>query len=302
MKKVLFSVLIIPAIFIMLSACKKEEHYPPSINLKIGSEYTADQSVMMVGHRLTFGIQARGNGANITNFTIKKVLDDQTVITMMDTGMNAVNLDLNKIFYQNVEPRATWVFTVMDRNRLSSQVSLVIYKDSNSTFGGIYEFPRITMGYQMNTTFGHFLSLPSGKVYFADSAAMFQNTIDVLTYFIMDGTPSPVLSSPGEMDNYGTEAKEFYPEIIGWTSRNYTLWDISVDDNPVPVSAYDDAHNDSLLIVSYHDVWGKKKFKWATSGRVIPFLTGSGKFGLIKVIEADVADTGKIVFSLKIQQ
>jgi hypothetical protein len=131
----------------------------------------------------------------------------------------------------------------------------------------------------------------------------FPNQIDILTYFIVsEGTPSPVLSSPGEMDNASTEAQAYYPYIAGWSPRNYTLWDISVDSSPISAEAFDAAQNDSLLIVSYHDVWGKKKFKWATTGRIIPFLTGSGKKGLLKVVNADEFDSGTIEVAVKIQQ
>jgi len=303
-KKFAFISILALAIFIFhITSCRKDsDNIPPVISFKTGSEYTLNNSVVQIEHRLYFGIQARGNNVNITNFTVKKVLEDHTVITMMDTGLNARNLDINKVFYQNVEPKATWIFTVMDRNRMTSQISLTIYKDSNSAFGGIYYWPSIKMGYQLNSTYGHFLNISMGKVYFEDSAYLFQDKIDILTYYIVDGTPSPALSSAGEMDNYSTEAKTFYPGIISWTTRNYTLWDISVDDTPVPVGAFDNAQNDSLLIVAYHDVWGKKKFKWATAGRIIPFLTATGKKGLIKVISADLAETGTIEFALKIQQ
>jgi hypothetical protein len=295
--------LCLPICISFLIACSKEENrLPPVISLKTGSGYTQNNAVVQVGHGLYFGLQARGNKANITNLTIKKVLDDHTVITMMDTGMNAAGLDINKVFYQNIEPKATWLFTVMDRNRMTAEISLVVYKDSNSAYGGIYYFPSIKMGYQLNTTYGHFLDLSTGKVYSEDSATLFHEKIEILTYYILDGTPSPVLSSPGEMDNFSTDAKTYYPCIISWPVRRFTLWDISVDDTPVPTAVFDNAQNDSLLIVSYHEVWGKKKFKWATAGKIIPFLTASGKKGLIKVISADITDTGMIEFAIKIQQ
>ena len=297
-------VFLLPAICILfLVACKKDENnLPPVITFKTGSQFTSNNSVVMVGHSLHFGIQARGNGVNITNFTIKKILGNNTVITVMDTGMNAMNLDIDKIFYQNVEPVVTWTFTVMDRNRMTSQLSLKVYKDSNSAFGGIYYLPDVKMGYQLNTQFGHFLDISTGKTYFEDSAAMFPDKIDILTYYIVDGTPSPVFSSPGEMDNYSTEAMTYYPSIPHWATRKYTLWDISVDNTPVSAAAFDNAHNDSLLIVGYHEVWGKKKFKWATTGRVIPFITAAGKKGMIKVINAELSESGTIEFALKIQQ
>ena len=298
----------LPLFFILLFAlsfnsCKKEEpSLPPVISFKIGDQFTKNNAVVMVGHPLRFGIQAHGNSANITNFTIKKRLENNTIITVMDTGLNSVTLDIDKIIYQNVEEKVTWLFSVMDRNRRSAQISLVIYKDSNSKFGGIYDYPSIKMGYQNNTLFGHFLDPSTGEVYFSDSATKHQDKINMLCYYIVDGTPSPVFSSAGEMDNSSVEAKMYYPCIINWTTRNYTLWDISVDNSPISATAFDNAHNDSLIIIGYHEVWGKKKFKWATSGKVIPFMTKAGKKGLIKVINAETTENGTIEFSLKIQQ
>ena len=281
---------------------KEEQKLPPAISFKIGDQFTKNNAVVMVGHELRFGIQARGTSANITNFTIKKVLAYGTVITAMDTGLNSISLDVDEIYYQNVEEKVTWQFTVMDRNRMSSQINLVVYKDSNSKFGGIYYYPSIKIGYQNNTLFNHFFNPTTGLTYSNDSATAHQDQVDMLCYYIDDGTPSPVFSSPGEMDNGSIEAETFYPLIKNWTKRKYTLWDISVDDTPISGSTFDNAHNDSLLIVAYHDVWGKKKFKWATSSKVIPFLTKGGKKGLVKVINAETSESGTIEFAIKIQQ
>jgi hypothetical protein len=71
--------------------------------------------------------------------------------------------------------------------------------------------------------------------------------------------------------------------------------------NGVTKEAFDNAHNDSLLIVSYDDVWGKKKYKWAMPGLFIPFQTAAGKKGIVHVIEADTVPEGSILFALKIQ-
>ena len=221
---------------------------------------------------------------------------------MMDTGMNAINLDVDKVFHQSVEDTVHWTFTVMDRDRMSNSVSLTAYKDPDSQFGGIIYHPNIKVGYQNNNEFGHFLEPSTGEVYFEDTATMNQAAIDMLFYYIVDEElPSPTLSSPGEMDNYSNEAKTFYPCIIDWETRKYTKWDISVDNEPVSTEAFDQCFNDSLLIVSYHEVWGKKKFKWATAGRVIPFLTGDGKLGLVKVLSADHSDDGVMEIAIKMQ-
>jgi hypothetical protein len=225
---------------------------------------------------------------------------------MMDTGMYNSNLNLNLIFYQNVETQATWVFTVMDKNRMSSSISMVIYKDPNSTYGGIYYFPSITVGYQSNTMYGNFFDPYTGQVYSTDSATANQTKVNMLFYYELTNTPPcPVLSSPGEMDNGSLDAETYYPCIANWTTRNYTAWDISYDNGtntPLTPSDFNAAENDSLLIVSYHPVWGKMKFRYAYAGKIVPFQTTTGKFGLIYIIRADSSATGIMQLAVKIQQ
>jgi len=300
----LFTILFLASLFF---SCEKEETTkPPTISLKTGGNYTQNGAVVEIGKRLSFGIQATGYKENITNFTIKKILKNGAIITVLDSGLNAFTINVDKIFYQNVEDTATWLFTVMDRVRMKSETSIVVYKDPNSQFGGIFYFPSIKLGYQNNTSYGHFLDPASGKVYFSDSATINQSSVDILCYhYITGGSPSAVLSSAGEMDNSSTDAQTFYPEIVNWTQRQYTKWDISIDDSgTAPTAAdFDNAQNDSLLIVAYNDIWGKKKFKFVEAGKIIPFMTAKGKKGLLKIINADNVDgNGMMEFVLKIQQ
>ncbi|MFU8844963.1 MAG: hypothetical protein ACNA7V_14255 [Bacteroidales bacterium] len=290
-------------IFTLIGCNEKEELRPPVIHFKTGGEYTSNGDTVAIGRRLFFGIQARSDESVLTNFTVKKKLADGALVTMMDTALYAEYMDIDKSFFQNVEPEAIWLFTVMDRNRMTAQISLVIYKDPDSQFGGIHHIQGIKLGYQNNPEFGSFLIPATGEVLKTDSAYLFQDNIDILCYFKNDDVPpGPVLSSPGEMDNFSTDAQNFYPTIIDWAVRNYTLWDISVDGSPVSVQDFDASQNDSLLIVSYNAAWGRKKFKWATSGKVIPFQTSGGKLGLVKIIHNDNSDDGFIELDLKIQQ
>lgn len=306
MKKLLGILVVI----VLLSACKKDEEtkLPPIITINTGEGYTQNGAVVEVGKRLYFGVHAEGVDENLTNFTIKKQLSNGTIVPIMDTALYTKSIDINKLTYQNVEDTAIWIFSVMDRNRLSAHASLTVYKDPNSQFGGIYYYSSIKLGYQSNSTYGHFLNAVSGTVYSTDSANANPSAIDIFAYQYLDGdnVSTPAFSSPGEMDNFSTYPQTFYPNIASWSNRNYTKWDISIDNgNNTAVTASDfyNAQNDSLLIVSYHDIWGKKKFKYVAAGKIIPFMTSAGKIGLIKVIHADNVDaTGMIEFEMKIQQ
>jgi hypothetical protein len=291
-------------LFSVLSSCERQQNNDdkPVVELIVDSTNTSNGDTVAVGHALNFELIAHGNSAPITNIVVKKKTLDGFEKTMMDTGVYSKFISLKLRFYQGVEEEAIWSFNIQDRNRMTAKKEIVIYKDPNSQFGGIMEFEKITMGYQNNTDYGQFLVPSTGKVYFIDSATIVQDQVNILTYFIIDdNTPSPVFSSPGEYDNFSTEASVFYPNIISWTKRNYTKWDISVDDAPISAAEFDNCHNDSLIILSYNDVWGKKKFKWANTGTVIPFMTNGGKKGLIKVLNAELENNGKIEFSMKIQ-
>ena len=179
-------------------------------------------------------------------------------------------------------------------------------KDPNSQFGGILEFSNIKLGYQDNTQFGHFFLPKLAKVYFGDSAALFQDKVDIAVYFnyredFGQLKPSPTFSSPGEEISATGEMYDlYYPFLKNWNVRNYTKYDIRAL-NGITSELYNNAHNDSLLIVSYDDVWGKRKYKWAVAGTFIPFQTADGKKGIIRVDNADFSEQGTITFSMKIQ-
>lgn len=287
---------------LVLSSCDKDENRnPPQITFLAGGDFTMDGTVAEIGQALKFGIEANGKDANITNFTIK-IHTPGEERTVLDSGLNSLSFVTNQIFYQGVEDTAVWIFSVMDKNRLTSSISMIIYKDPNSTFGGIRHYASITIGMDENTQIGHFFAPTSGNVWLQDTARLNQELVDVLVYFKMSEDngvlkPSPTFSSPGESEN---GAFEFYPDLANWETLNYTKYDIRAD-NGVTNQAFDNAQNDSLLIVSYDDVWGKRKYKWATAGNIIPFMTNSGKKGLIRVIQADEFAGGIIEFEMKIQ-
>jgi len=299
MKNILH-LLLITLSFASIFCNKEDSKTPPVIKLKTGEIYVENDDIVAIGKPIVFGIEAVAGDEHITNLVVKKVLSDGTSITMLDSGLFEKQLITDKIFYQSIEETVVWKISVMDRNRLSDTIKVTVHKDPNSKFGGIYEYSSIKMGFQENTDYGHFLDPFTGKVYDNDTAQMNQEKIHVATYYyVSSDLPSPTLASPGEVYK---DILVYYPFLSEWTIQNTTNWDISVDNNPVAVSDFDAAHNDSLLIVEYDDVWGKSKFKWATVGRVIPFQTANGKRGMVKVIETVNTETGYMVFDLKIQR
>lgn len=305
--KYLFILTIFTLTIAFFSSCKdNEDTLPPTIEIKFSTDNTADGDTLEVGNPIRVTISAKGSDANITNFLVEKVFED-TRKTVIDSGLNSSGFEVTEVFYQGVEDNVDWTFTVMDRNRNSESVSLNIIKDPNSQFGGILEFDNIVLGFQNNTEIGNFFLPQINEVYFEDSATIYKDLVDVLCYFYYSedngvNKPSPTFSSPGEDDNCsGYLYEEHYPFISDWDIRNYTKYDIHVS-NGITEELYNNMHNDSLIIVSYDDVWGKKKYKWVTDGLFIPFQTANGNKGIIHVIEAENTEDGKITFSMKIQQ
>ncbi len=299
--KNVFFALIAMSVLLFVACDKDTDRNPPTLQLMSGANYTADGTVAAIGQLLYFGIDVQSGDANITNFTVK-IKTSQGTRTVRDLGLNARDFTVNEIFYQGVDDTAQWIFTVMDKNRLTASKTLTIYKDPNSTFGGIRHYPSVVMGMNGNTQIGQFMDPTTGHVFMLDSATLMQSSIDIVTYFKMSDdngvlTPSPTFSSPAED---GDGVFEFYPALAQWQTRNYTKYDIRASNGVTPL-AFENAHNDSLLIVSYDDVWGKRKYKWAVAGTIIPFMTQQGKKGLIRVIQADEQATGIIEFEMKIQ-
>jgi hypothetical protein len=302
----IFILLICVITITLFQSCKDNKNFtPPEIKLFFVDGITNDGDTVEIGKPLRFSVKVKGIDENITNFTVKKVFGNTTK-TVLDSGLHSTGFHKTFTFYQGVEDVVRWTFSVMDKNRMEASASLLIYKDPNSQFGGIYEFSNVRMGYQDNTIFGQFYIPYLNKVLFSDSAKLTQHNIDIVTYFYYSEQngilkPSPTFSSPGEdMNCVGELYTLHYPFVCNWETKNYTKYDIRAV-NGVTVDLFNQCHNDSLLIVSYDDVWGKKKYKWSKDGTIIPFQNAAGKKGLIHVHQADTIASGSILFSIKIQ-
>ena len=88
-----------------------------------------------------------------------------------------------------------------------------------------------------------------------------------------------------------------------WKVKKTTLYDYRSSDNNLVTSAqFDDAKNDSLLVTAYKPEKVSGNCKFGYTGKVIPFKTNEGKYGLIKVIHADEKEDGVIEIAIKVQK
>lgn len=279
-------------LLIFFASCNGKELHTPSLVFKTGASYTPDGSVVAFNEPLTFGLVADGGGANISMLKIT-VESELGTRTLLDSGTNIAVLDWAKVFPKGDGWNELWTFTVMNRDRQQASISLHILKDSSSSYGEILTYPSLILGTQGNTTVRNFLDPVNGTLYFpSEVTSAIEGSIDAAVYY--DASDSYTLFSPG-----CAESETYYPCFTGWGTRNYTAWDIHT---LVSTAAFDAATNDSLLVASYDEVYGKKKYKFVTPGTVVPFKTASGKKGMVKIIATTGNENGTIEMALKIQK
>jgi len=298
MKKIFF----LSFLIFLLVQCSEDENTEssPFILLKIGDTFTANESRVPVGGQLKFGISAVGDGFAITNLTIKRITNSNTIIEL-DKGLyiKEGGIDTFYTFTKGSSESETWKFSILNENRDTASTSLLVLLGEGSAYGDINYFPNITIAYQNNTVFPHYLDLHSGLTYNETTITGNEAKIDLISYYYLSsGTSSPTISCPGY-----NSAAGYYPEFSEWTTKNSTQYDYSTTDNDlISAAQFDASQNDSLIVTSYipNSVSGTCKFCY--TGKVIPFKANNGKYGLIKVIRADENESGSIEISVKIQQ
>jgi hypothetical protein len=208
-------------------------------------------------------------------------------------------LDTNLVFFKGSSEKEIWRFIIMNDHRDTASISTVIYKGAGSAYGPIEYFPSIKVGYQKNTSLPFYIDLNSGMAYNNSTVSDNESKIDLVSYYYLNsGVSSPTLSCPA----YET-ARTHYDAINSWTTQNSTSYDYFTCDNDlISATEFEASQNDSLMVSAYtpNSVSGTCKFCY--TGKIIPFKTTEGKYGIIRVIHADEVDTGSIEIAVKIQK
>ncbi|NTW26089.1 MAG: hypothetical protein HGA37_15430 [Lentimicrobium sp.] len=271
-----------------------------SLILKTGVTYTVNQAIIPVGGTIRIGVLASGSGSPLTYIRIERITGSDT-LTQLDRGIyyGSEGLDADYTFAKDTAALEIWRIMVMNADRDTAMKTLTVLRGEGYDYGGINYFQSVTLSYQNSSTAGHFLDADKGLVYNTANVAGKENEIDILAYYyVTSGLSSPTLTCPGY-----TSAIGYYPELAGWSSKNNTLYDYNSSDNDLvnPLD-FDAATNDSLLITAYKPDKVSGNCKYCYTGKVIPFKTQAGKYGLLKVISADETETGIIEFAIKIQK
>ncbi len=288
-------------LILALAGCTPDEQETtPLVLLRAGSPFTADGSSVAPGGALRFGLSVSGGGGAITNLVVKRISDGVTV-TETDRGMyiSYGGLDTTLTYTRGYGQLEKWVFTVMNSHRDTASASLTVLKGAGSAWGEISYHPSIKIGLQENNSLPHFVDLHSGAAYDAAGVTGHEAEVDMaLFWYLTSGTSSPTLTCPAY-----SPALTYYPLFGTWNVKNQTMYDYYTSDNNLVTPAqFGLAANDSLLVNAYRpgSVSGQSKF--AYTGKVVPFRTADGKYGLIRVIHADETPSGEMEIAVKIQK
>lgn len=294
--------LALAAMVTILAGCAEEETIDkqPFILLKSGEGFVSDGDYIPVGGKMIFGVSAVGGDAVITNLRVKRITASGTV-TELDKGMfvDVGGLDTSLVYTKGGEEAETWVFFIQNSRRDTARTVVTIYKGEGSAYGPIFHYPSITLGFSQNSAYPHFLSLLSGMAFDEGSVAGHEAEVDLAAFwYLTSGKSSPTLSCPGY-----PSAQSYYPLFETWPVKNATVYDYkSVDNDLISLEEFNSALNDSLLVLAFNPQNVSGLCKFCYTGKIVPFKTASGKYGLIRVIRADEEDTGTVELEVKIQQ
>jgi len=294
-----------PVVFILLllalSSCSTDEQIrKSSVILKTGVAYTADGDFVSPGSKITLGVLASGSGAPLTYIRIERITGNDTVV-QVDMGIFAgkEGFDRDFTFSRSQAEVEYWDVLVMNAERDIATTSLRVNRGEGMDYGPVNHYGPLEIGLQSNNTLPRYLDLNTGTLYHASTVGGHEQDIDLVAYFYLtSGLPSPSLTCPAY-----TSALGYYPAMGAWPVRNSTLFDYYTSDNQlVSTAQFDAAVNDSLLVSAYNPAKVSGNCKFAFPGRVIPFKTQEGKYGMIRINSASLEESGSISMEIKIQQ
>ncbi|QNL21638.1 hypothetical protein HZR84_06705 [Hyphobacterium sp. CCMP332] len=175
-----------------------------------------------------------------------------------------------------------FTFQVKSFDGVMGSVSWLITAEAPNSF---IEFNNIQLGAQSSTSFGSFLKIDDGTVYFL-SEANSSNGADVDLFYYNGATNGPTLFSPTDPD-----AGSFFGGAVGaWSTQN---------DTKIEKSSSLDFDNATPNDVATASVSGTKANQLAADD-VFVFETEAGIKRMGKVISFATGNDGSITFDLKV--
>ena len=289
-------------IVLLFFACTKDEKTKsdPTLQLKQSTGMLANNAYYSYGSAMKLGIIADGDGYPITYIRITRDLG-MTKVVELDKGLyiKSGKLDTIFTFFRSNATLESWTVFILNENRDSCKITFLVNKAAGNNWSTISHFSNIKIGYSENTQFPKYLNLTSSLSWFDNGVSGHEDSVDFAAiFYYTSGNPSPTITCPGY-----TGAVAYFPLFAGWTIKNQTTYDYKTSDNNlVSAAAFDSAQNDSLLITAYNPQYTSGWCKFATTGKIIPFKTSSGKYGMLKVLHADLNTSGYIELEIKVQK
>ncbi len=277
-------------------------------------------SEFLVGSALEFTVRVT-SGIDIKHICLYK--NEQLVEgSLMETFEDPKSIDYLFSYepgFADVGSPVVFKFEVMDtRGNIVTRNYSVTFTKPVST--EVDEWSGIMMGYQKNTAYGQYLSSTTGNVYKMSEGGENCADIDIVIYFSGNtttkglGITSPTSTNSSSMygnqttiNNAGGDAAD---NITAWGTRNTVTFKL-VGGN------IKDAFSEELDDEGYGAVSTKQALidLWNNSasgeivtalmvqpGAIFSFKNEDGRYGLLRVVARDGANTGTVTFDLKIEK
>ncbi len=138
MKKFRLTLLMVAAIGLFATSCKKDDETPvdqsPKLNFKGGTEYVSSDATVNVGDTVRIGVTASSNPDSKSKLVSMKYKIETDAVTIEDDStFKATAYDYDYLFPMRMAGTAKVTFTVTDKKGETASKSLVITAEAAST-------------------------------------------------------------------------------------------------------------------------------------------------------------------------
>ena len=299
MKKLHFLILgVLLAGITMFSSCSKDSTDPtvdqkPTLTFQVGTGYTSANATMPVGTSIKIGIRASANtssGSKLVDMQMTRTYNggSQTYDTTLN---NLTNFNVDFITKANTQAGdETFIFTIKDKSGQVNTLSIMI--TTTPVSNPINAFSMKILGAQGSATGSSFASI-DGTVYNLADAKANSAKVDLMYYY--GATDLATIAAPD--DDHALTIFTGTSGLQNWVTKNATKFKLITD--AVDFAAIAD---DAVIVAQTASGVDQSRLPALASGKLIAFITASGKKGILKVESITGQDAGSMTISVKVQQ
>ncbi len=296
------SILLLAGVLIIFSCSKddKKNSTPPALTFKTGQylpgvAYINKDTSLSVSSPFAIGFTASSTSdANLRSVLIKRVHEDINTDTVLYRLLTASTFSVDTLVVTNSSVGTEDFFIIIsDQNGMSTTSTFSIV---TTTVGpDITTYLNKVLGAQVNNSTGSFFASDGGIIYMLADAKTNSENIDCL-YFYAATNPATIAAP-----NDGFAASVYNDPTNGlltWDVRKATKFKLTT----INSNTFDAITSSAqLATVVAIPLPSESKISNLTAGKVLGFLTQSGKLGLIRVDAISGTDHGTITISVKVQ-